>query len=114
LKLLKTHLNFLSHPTIQIDELKTEVSELKKANPNAGPYEYTVGGVKTTQWPPVRPAGKKVVLIAGGGGFIGSHLSKRLKGEGEYTVIADWYFILTHPTPIPPHPSLFLPSKSHI
>jgi len=74
----------------QIDELKTEVSDLKKANPNAGPYEYTVGGVKTTQWPPVRPAGKKVVLIAGGGGFIGSHLSKRLRAEGEYTVVADW------------------------
>jgi len=74
----------------QIDELKTEVADLKKSNPNAGPYEYTVNGVKTTQWPPVRPAGKKVVLIAGGGGFIGSHLSKRLKSEGEYTVIADW------------------------
>jgi len=33
--------------------------------------------------------GKRVV-IAGGGGFIGSHLAKRLKEEGEHVVVGDW------------------------
>eukprot|EP01116_Phalansterium_solitarium_P006504 TRINITY_DN18827_c1_g1_i1.p2 TRINITY_DN18827_c1_g1~~TRINITY_DN18827_c1_g1_i1.p2 ORF type:complete len:377 (-),score=116.92 TRINITY_DN18827_c1_g1_i1:208-1266(-) len=34
---------------------------------------------------------KKRVLVAGGGGFIGSHLAKRLKYvEGAHVVVADW------------------------
>jgi len=32
----------------------------------------------------------KRVLVAGGGGFIGSHLAKRLKNEGHYVIAADW------------------------
>ena len=34
-------------------------------------------------------AGAKV-CVGGGGGFIGSHLAKRLKGEGWYVICADW------------------------
>jgi len=30
------------------------------------------------------------ILVAGGAGFIGSHLAKRLKHEGNYVVVADW------------------------
>ncbi len=33
---------------------------------------------------------KKKVCIAGGAGFIGSHIAKRLKKEGNYVVVADW------------------------
>lgn len=29
-------------------------------------------------------------LVAGGGGFIGSHLARKLKSEGHYVVVADW------------------------
>jgi nucleoside-diphosphate-sugar epimerase len=32
----------------------------------------------------------KKVLVAGGGGFIGSHLAKRLKSEGNWVRVADW------------------------
>jgi len=35
-------------------------------------------------------SGKKRVVIAGGAGFIGSHLAKRLKEEGNYVVVGDW------------------------
>jgi len=34
--------------------------------------------------------GKLKICIGGGGGFIGSHIAKRLKGEGCYVVCADW------------------------
>jgi GDP-D-mannose 3',5'-epimerase len=30
------------------------------------------------------------ILVGGGGGFIGSHLAKRLKNEGHHVVVADW------------------------
>eukprot|EP01111_Echinosteliopsis_oligospora_P007150 TRINITY_DN2181_c0_g1_i1.p1 TRINITY_DN2181_c0_g1~~TRINITY_DN2181_c0_g1_i1.p1 ORF type:complete len:340 (+),score=111.58 TRINITY_DN2181_c0_g1_i1:87-1106(+) len=30
------------------------------------------------------------ILVAGGGGFIGSHLAKRLKSEGHHVICADW------------------------
>eukprot|EP01121_Diplochlamys_sp_Union-15-3_P016993 TRINITY_DN58_c0_g1_i1.p1 TRINITY_DN58_c0_g1~~TRINITY_DN58_c0_g1_i1.p1 ORF type:complete len:346 (-),score=65.31 TRINITY_DN58_c0_g1_i1:56-1093(-) len=35
-------------------------------------------------------SGGKRVLIGGGGGFIGSHLAKRLKNEGHWVRVADW------------------------
>jgi len=35
-------------------------------------------------------ATQKKVLIAGGGGFIGSHLAKRLKSTGHHVRVADW------------------------
>jgi GDP-D-mannose 3',5'-epimerase len=73
----------------QIDELREEVADLK-VNGGGGDYYYHVEGVKTKVWPPVRPSDKRIVMIGGGGGFIGSHLAKRLKAEGEYIVIADW------------------------
>jgi GDP-D-mannose 3',5'-epimerase len=30
------------------------------------------------------------ILVAGGAGFIGSHLARRLKREGHHVVVADW------------------------
>lgn len=33
---------------------------------------------------------QKRVVVGGGAGFIGSHLAKRLKEEGNYVVVADW------------------------
>lgn len=33
---------------------------------------------------------KRRILVTGGGGFIGSHVAKRLKDEGHWIRIADW------------------------
>jgi len=33
---------------------------------------------------------KKRIVIAGGAGFIGSHLAKRLKEEGNHVIVGDW------------------------
>jgi len=35
---------------------------------------------------------KKTVLVLGGGGFIGGHLAKRLKEEGNYVLVCDLKF----------------------
>lgn len=35
-------------------------------------------------------ATKLRIFVAGGGGFIGSHVAKRLKAEGHFVRIADW------------------------
>jgi len=40
--------------------------------------------------PVVMADDKPKCLVTGGGGFIGSHLAKRLKAEGHYVVVADW------------------------
>ena len=40
------------------------------------------------KFPPPEPGAK--VCIGGGGGFIGSHLAKRMKAEGWYVICADW------------------------
>jgi len=37
-----------------------------------------------------RPAGKLRICITGAGGFIASHLAKRLKSEGHYIIACDW------------------------
>jgi NADP-dependent 3-hydroxy acid dehydrogenase YdfG len=37
-----------------------------------------------------RSTTKIKVCVAGGGGFIGSHLARRLLLEGHHVVVADW------------------------
>lgn len=37
-----------------------------------------------------RPAGSLRICITGAGGFIASHLAKRLKSEGHYVIACDW------------------------
>ena len=38
----------------------------------------------------VKKFGKKKVAVLGGGGFIGSHIAKRLFDEGHYVIVSDW------------------------
>lgn len=39
---------------------------------------------------PYWPEAKLKICVTGAGGFIASHLAKRLKSEGHYLVCADW------------------------
>jgi nucleoside-diphosphate-sugar epimerase len=49
---------------------------------------YQLRGVYGTE--PYWPAAKLKICITGAGGFIASHLAKRLKEEGHYIVGCDW------------------------
>ena len=42
------------------------------------------------QFEPYWPAGKLRICVTGAGGFIASHLAKRLKSEGHYIIGVDW------------------------
>lgn len=54
--------------------------------------DFVTSAIKTyiAENPSELKDGKLRVCIGGGGGFIGSHLAKRLKAEGCYVICADW------------------------
>ncbi|CAD7705094.1 unnamed protein product [Ostreobium quekettii] len=49
-----------------------------------------VSGLAKYPFEPYWPEGKLRVCVTGSGGFIASHLAKRLKSEGHYVVGCDW------------------------
>jgi GDP-D-mannose 3',5'-epimerase len=53
--------------------------------------EYS-GVSKLAKYPfePYWPEKKLRVCVTGAGGFIASHLAKRLKSEGHYVIACDW------------------------
>lgn len=58
---------------------------------------------------PACPAAPQRVLVTGGSGFIGSHLSGRLRAEGQDVLVADHIFQADQPTcpassPVQYHP----------
>lgn len=58
---------------------------------NALPREYCESS-KLAKYPfePYWPEKKLKICVTGAGGFIASHLAKRLKSEGHYVVGCDW------------------------
>ena len=51
---------------------------------------HAVSDLATYPFEPYWPAEKLRICITGAGGFIASHLAKRLKSEGHYIVGCDW------------------------
>ena len=51
---------------------------------------YEASGLARFPFEPYWPAKKLKICITGAGGFIASHLAKRLKREGHYIVACDW------------------------
>ena len=49
---------------------------------------FELRGVYGTE--PYWPEKKLKICVTGAGGFIGSHLAKRLKEEGHYVIGCDW------------------------
>jgi GDP-D-mannose 3',5'-epimerase len=66
-----------------VDQKKKKKQNQKKKNKDKKKKSKTAAR-KTPK------AGQRKVLVAGGAGFIGSHLAKRLKSEGNFVVVADW------------------------
>ena len=64
----------------------TSPPHLKKVKMSAAGYELR--GVYGTE--PYWPEKKLKICVTGAGGFIASHLAKRLKEEGHYVVGCDW------------------------
>jgi hypothetical protein len=59
--------------------------------PNVVHEDYkAVSQLATYPFEPYWPEKKLKICITGAGGFIASHLAKRLKSEGHYIVAADW------------------------
>lgn len=55
------------------------------------PVEYTeVSALAQYPFEPYWPGKRLKICVTGAGGFIASHLGKRLKAEGHYIVAADW------------------------
>ncbi len=51
---------------------------------------YETSKLATYPFEPYWPAQQLKICVPGAGGFIASHLAKRLKSEGHYVVACDW------------------------
>lgn len=51
---------------------------------------YEVSKLSKYEFEPYWPAKKLKICVTGAGGFIASHLAKRLKSEGHYIIGCDW------------------------
>ena len=51
---------------------------------------YEVSKLAKYPFEPYWPAAKLRICITGAGGFIASHLARRLKSEGHYIIAVDW------------------------
>ena len=79
-------------------QLVTPRSVLIAAHSPAGPAhlgtikvdQCSQTGLIIVQFISTQMATKLRIFIAGGGGFIGSHVAKRLKEEGHFVRVADW------------------------
>ena len=51
---------------------------------------YEVSKLAKFPFEPYWPTGKLRICVTGAGGFIASHLARRLKSEGHYVIAVDW------------------------
>jgi GDP-D-mannose 3',5'-epimerase len=60
------------------------------ANPDIHVDYYESSKLAKYPFEPYWPEGKLKICVTGSGGFIASHLAKRLKSEGHYIIGCDW------------------------
>ena len=60
------------------------------ANTKVAKEFYEVSKLSKYEFEPYWPEKKLKICVTGAGGFIASHLAKRLKSEGHYIVGCDW------------------------
>lgn len=60
------------------------------ANTKVAKEFYEVSKLSKYEFEPYWPDKKLKICVTGAGGFIASHLAKRLKSEGHYIIGCDW------------------------
>lgn len=88
INVLANSLNFLHiYPLLHIDS-DSFFDRMGSSEKNGTAYgEYTYAELEREQY---WPSEKLRISITGAGGFIGSHIARRLKSEGHYIIASDW------------------------
>lgn len=70
--------------------LRNAIETVTMATNKVAKEFYEVSRLSKYEFEPYWPDKKLKICVTGAGGFIASHLAKRLKSEGHYIVGCDW------------------------
>jgi hypothetical protein len=81
-----------THPTTTPAAPRSSSTMTMSAKANERVHDKYAQSSKLAKYPfePYWPERKLKICVTGSGGFIGSHLARRLKSEGHYIVACDW------------------------
>lgn len=75
---------------LQCLDRRAQLAQTIMANTKVAKEFYEVSKLSKYEFEPYWPEKKLKICVTGAGGFIASHLAKRLKSEGHYIIGCDW------------------------
>ena len=75
---------------LQCLDRRAQFAQTTMANTKVAKEFYEVSKLSKYEFEPYWPEKKLKICVTGAGGFIASHLAKRLKSEGHYIIGCDW------------------------